>query len=641
MIFYTNYCVLSFTFFFSLLLKLVNSQIVPVGSTIYYSATRKCIIYGINSEICIDGEQLKSINENNDENNDVIETINNSGKNYYEINLFTQTDTNYINCMITYFENKNQLIFKYYQININNHNDYNKTDYKYYNESLNPFNKGINCQVGDFNKKFICFYMNKNKEVIQMDIKHIDNSYNVTIEFQVGKIEDFNALKGNDTLIMSSLLMGKYKFFYPNGNFDFSIYVKEATEFDFSSGSVNNIRQFEYHKDDNNYNNLYFTFAIFKEKISNEFSNIQPKKVVFFILKNENPNVIETYGDNFHHLIFENKTNILFLKIKEGIKDFEFEETESSEIINIFNESNNSNIISSDIGKEIKKINVINENTKKEEILNNIEKIMREIQLGETYEYKNNDFNLLIYPINSKLLKNKTHIDSFQCESDLKNYYNLSNESIITFFQMEISNGNEKSLINQVEYLVYDEEKNCLDLSKCNNSNIKILYGIKTNSNLDMSVLNSFIDSEVNVFNISDNFFNDICYPYSENGNDLILEDRIKDIYQDFTLCEEGCYFDKIDINNMLISCQCNIKENITTEIKEINDEKVIEKITSLNFEIIRCYNLAFSFKGKKKNYGFWILSIFFLFYFIFLISFSCKGIKPIKDYIFNLIKIN
>ena len=128
--------ILSFTFFFTLLLKLVNSQIVPVGSTIYYSATRKCVIYRRNSEICIDGEKLKSINENNDENNEDIETINNSGKNYYEINLFTQTDTNYINCMITYFENKNQLKFKYYQININNQHDYN-TDYTYYNESLN------------------------------------------------------------------------------------------------------------------------------------------------------------------------------------------------------------------------------------------------------------------------------------------------------------------------------------------------------------------------------------------------------------------------------------------------------------------------------------------------------------------------
>ena len=43
--------ILSFTFFFTLLLKLVNSQIVPVGSTIYYSTTRKCVIYRRNSEI--------------------------------------------------------------------------------------------------------------------------------------------------------------------------------------------------------------------------------------------------------------------------------------------------------------------------------------------------------------------------------------------------------------------------------------------------------------------------------------------------------------------------------------------------------------------------------------------------------------
>ena len=85
-------------------------------------------------------------------------------------------------------------------------------------------------------------------------------------------------------------------------------------------------------------------------------------------------------------------------------------------------------------------------------------------------------------------------------------------------------------------------------------------------------------------------------------------------------MCEEGCNYDKIDIYNMLISCKCNIKENVTTIVKEINDSKVVEEISSLNFEIIKCFNLAFSLKGKMKNYGFWILSIFLLFYIIFLI---------------------
>ena len=77
---------------------------------------------------------------------------------------------------------------------------------------------------------------------------------------------------------------------------------------------------------------------------------------------------------------------------------------------------------------------------------------------------------------------------------------------------MEISNKNERSLINQVEYQVFDEQKNPLDLSICNDSNIKIFYGIKNNTNLDKSIINSFKDSGVDVFNISDEFFNDKIY---------------------------------------------------------------------------------------------------------------------------------
>ena len=113
------------------------------------------------------------------------------------------------------------------------------------------------------------------------------------------------------------------------------------------------------------------------------------------------------------------------------------------------------------------------------------------------------------------------------------------------------------------------------------------------------------------------------------------MEDRIKYIYQNFTLCEEDCFYDSIDIFNMLISCKCNIKENMTTVINEIKEEAV-EKITSLNFEIIICYNLVFSLKGKMNNIGFWFLNIFFIAYIIFLIIYCYKGIKPVKDYIFE-----
>ena len=84
----------------------------------------------------------------------------------------------------------------------------------------------------------------------------------------------------------------------------------------------------------------------------------------------------------------------------------------------------------------------------------------------------------------------------------------------------------------------------------------------------------------------------------------------------------------------MLISCQCNIKENITNIVTEIKEEAA-DKITSLNFEIVKCYNLVFSFKGKMKNIGFWILSLFFVMYIISLIIYFYNGIKPVKQYIF------
>jgi len=106
--------ILSLTFFFTLLLKIVNLEKVPVRSTIYYSAYRKCVIYKENSKICIDVENLY---ESIDESRDDIETINHSGKNYYEINLFEENETNYINFIITYFKNKNELVFKIYNIN--------------------------------------------------------------------------------------------------------------------------------------------------------------------------------------------------------------------------------------------------------------------------------------------------------------------------------------------------------------------------------------------------------------------------------------------------------------------------------------------------------------------------------------------
>ena len=48
-------------------------------------------------------------------------------------------------------------------------------------------------------------------------------------------------------------------------------------------------------------------------------------------------------------------------------------------------------------------------------------------------------------------------------------------------------------------------------------------------------MINSLKNLGIDIFNINDSFFWDVCEPYSNEENDLILEDRIKDLYQNYS----------------------------------------------------------------------------------------------------------
>ena len=161
-----NDYILSLTIFFSLLKKL-DLEMLPNGSTIYYSRNKKCVIYRSDSKICLENEYLY----NDKEIHQILMITNYSEYNYYELNLY-EIDNSRINCIITYFLRTNELVFKYYNININGNRIEGQIDYIYYNDSLNPINKGINCQA-NYPDELICFYMNKDKDIVKMDIKPI------------------------------------------------------------------------------------------------------------------------------------------------------------------------------------------------------------------------------------------------------------------------------------------------------------------------------------------------------------------------------------------------------------------------------------------------------------------------------------
>ena len=249
---------------------------------------------------------------------------------------------------------------------------------------------------------------------------------------------------------------------------------------------------------------------------------------------------------------------------------------------------------------------------------------------------------MIIKPINSQDNSSISKVNFSECEETLRNYYNISIPRIITFLQVEINNTNDKSLINQVEYEVYNDNKEKLDISICSDSNIQIHYLIKANSSLDLSAVSYFKDSNIDVFNIKDKFFSDICTSFSYNNKDVILEDiiiqwkSIIDFFQNYTLCEENCLFNEIDLNLMNIICDCSIKANLSVIEPKIKLEELEDIETNMAFSIIKCYNLAFSWNGKYKNIGFWLFLIFNILDLILIVLYFNKGIKPIKEYIFK-----
>ena len=289
-----------------------------------------------------------------------------------------------------------------------------------------------------------------------------------------------------------------------------------------------------------------------------------------------------------------------------------------------------------------KKNAIINEvlEIKQEELMNNLKDIMDEKEIGVNYEIKGDNFSILIKPTNSTFFPNSTYVEFDECEQKLRSVYNISNSSIITFFQIEINNNQENSLYNQIKYFTYDENKTLLDLSICEELSIPIHYSIKNDSKIDISSISNFKYLGVDIMDIKDKFFNDLCYSYSHSNNDMILEDRIKYIYQNYSLCKEGCSYDTIDIDNMNIICNCSIQGNDNANLINITpllyeQPKDISFFDS-NIGVIKCYNLVFSFNNKANNIGFIIFTILFLLYLIFMICYCIKGIKPIINYIYH-----
>ena len=269
----------------------------------------------------------------------------------------------------------------------------------------------------------------------------------------------------------------------------------------------------------------------------------------------------------------------------------------------------------------------------KEEIINNLNDIIKDKDPSQTYIIRGDDYTVIIKQVDEYIEESTVNIDFSECLKVLKAKYPSKEFRIL---QVIFENKKEKCLTDQVEYKIYDQLGNEIDLSTCSNINIRIEYEIRDTSSLDIEQISNFREKGIDVFNINDVFFNDICFAYSDHNSssDMVLNDRVSDIYQNYSLCEEGCEYDSINIEKMSVYCNCKVKQEVNYKEGEGFLETYISNAFYSNFGVAKCYNLVFSFDGKLNNLGFWIFAVIIVLHIPIYILYFINGINPVIKYI-------
>ena len=268
-------------------------------------------------------------------------------------------------------------------------------------------------------------------------------------------------------------------------------------------------------------------------------------------------------------------------------------------------------------------------------LIKNINLIIKKVEPNTSYLIKNKNYTLELKQLNEYNEKSTVNLNFSDCEKKLRE--NLPPDTILRIVQINIPPTNEKSLNDQVKYKVYNQNNNEIDLSICNNTKIYVENKIANSSKINIEEILELKNKGIDAFNINDDFFNDICMPYSDNktNNDMILSDRVNDLFKNYSVCGDGCEYQSFNETKMAFNCICKIKQEMSEESEEGNFAPPIKSAFFYsNFGVIKCHKLFFSSKGKSENGGFLALTIIILGHIPIFIFYIINRIYPIQNFL-------
>ena len=152
----------------------------------------------------------------------------------------------------------------------------------------------------------------------------------------------------------------------------------------------------------------------------------------------------------------------------------------------------------------------------------------------------------------------------------------------------------------------------------------------------------SLTSQGINIFDLNDPFYTDICYDFDNPlKKDIPLNDRIKHIYPDIELCDEGCQYKGINLDDMTATCDCAF--NDITNNNLIKDNALLEgavgeifdMINSSNILVFKCFKNIF--KHFSRSIGGWISLGLIIAHISLSLTFFLVQSKMANKYIYDL----
>ena len=197
-----------------------------------------------------------------------------------------------------------------------------------------------------------------------------------------------------------------------------------------------------------------------------------------------------------------------------------------------------------------------------------------------------------------------TIINFKECYEKIQEKYNISENIIILISDLF----NNKKLYKTLYYLFDPDTGKELSIDDiCEDKSFVIEKSLTNYPEIDVGQAKFFGNQEINIFNSSDIFYNDLCYQFeSPNGKDVPLKKRILIFYPNITLCEDNCDNIGVNLTSMKAICKCKLKDllNEAKDASKLVGFDYANIIESLSIDVLKCYKTVFQYKYFINCFG-------------------------------------